>query len=184
MFAGATSPHLDGLSPVATRELFCRLLGPLGQRAQEGVRRFWSVDLSSERCFEGHHAAIEFTGAVLVLLDDRASQFESGEEATGARVGQNLGPHLPIGIGGGVASDGTGGCAGISAEFELAGEQVIHAVLVHDQHDDVGRLAADLQAETTAADNEESRRAPAFWSAATGNAFAIAAAEHESSIEQ
>ena len=83
-----------------------------------------------------------------------------------------------------MASDGAGGGAGIGAEFELAGEQVIHAILVHDQHDEIGGLGADLQAETATADSEEGGCAPAFFSAATGNAFAITAADDEACVEQ
>ena len=83
-----------------------------------------------------------------------------------------------------MASYGTGSGAGIAAEFELAGEQVIHAVLVHDKHDDIGGLASDLEAETAAANGEESGSAPALLGAATGDAFAVATANYESSVEQ
>jgi len=83
-----------------------------------------------------------------------------------------------------VTSNGAGGGAGIGSELELARKQVIHATLVHDQHDDISCLATDLQAETAAADGEESGRAPAGWSAATGDASAVTAAEHETSVEQ
>src|SRR5260221_1529820 len=159
-------------------------MGPLGQRAQEGVSVFGSFDLSRKRSLEGDHAAVEIAGAVLVLLDDGAGEFESGEKATETEIGQTLRPQLPIGIGGGVASNGTGGGAGIGTELELTGKQVIHAALVHDQHDEVGRLATDLQAETAAADGKESGRAPAFGSAATGDASAITAAKDEASVEQ
>src|SRR5260370_35469002 len=87
-------------------------------------------------------------------------------------------------MGGGVASNGAGGGAGIGSEFELAGKQVIHAALIHDQHHEVGRLAADLQAETAGANGKESGRAPAFFGAATGNPFAITAAKDEASVEK
>src|SRR4029077_9717664 len=117
--------------------LLRRQLRPLGQSVQEGVRGLGRFDFSLESGLEGHHAAVEVAGAVFVLLDNGAGEFETGEETAGARVGQNLRPHFPIGISGGVAADGTGGGAGIGPEFELAGEQVIHAVLVHDEHDDI-----------------------------------------------
>src|ERR1700691_973315 len=164
--------------------LFCRFLRPFRQRAQEGVSLFGSVDVSFKRRLEGHHAAVKVASAALVLLDDGAGKFETGEESAGTRVGQDLGAHFPIGIGGSVAADGAGGDAGICSKFELAGEQVVHAAFVHDEHDDVGRLGADLQAETATADGEEGGRAPSLGSAATGDTSAVAGTEDESSVEQ
>jgi len=40
--------------------------------------------------------------------------------------------------------------------------RLFHAVLVHDKHDDIGGLASDLEAETAAANGEESGSAPAL----------------------
>src|SRR2546427_5185669 len=65
-------------------------------------------------------------------------------------------------------ADRPGGYAGVGAQFELAGEQVLHAILVHDQHDQINRLAADLQSEASTFDSEECRSAPPFRRTATG----------------
>src|SRR5207244_5604050 len=97
-----------------------------------------------------------------------------GEPALRARVAQLLCPCLPIGVRRGMPADRPGGYAGVGAQFELAGEQVLHAILVHDQHDQINRLAADLQSEASTFDSEECRSAPPFRRTATGHAAAIA----------
>ena len=43
----------------------------------------------------------------------------------------------------------------IGAELEVAGEQVLHTILVHDEHHQINRLAADLQTEAATANHEE-----------------------------
>ena len=61
--------------------LFRSGLSPFRQRAQEWISVLGRVDVSLESGFEGHHAAIEFASAVLVLLDDGAIEFEPGKQA-------------------------------------------------------------------------------------------------------
>src|SRR5438128_5924433 len=80
-------------------------------------------------------------------------------------------------------ADRPGGYAGVGAQFELAGEQVLHSFLVHDQHDQINRLAADLQAEASALHGKKCGITPAFDGTATGDATAILGAEHETSLE-
>src|SRR5262252_5237381 len=83
-----------------------------------------------------------------------------------------------------MASDRTRSRAGIPPQFELAGEQVLHAVVIHDEHDQVDRFAADLQAETASLDREESGCAPALWRPATRDTLAVASTEYETAFEQ
>src|SRR6266568_4086519 len=76
-----------------------------------------------------------------------------------------------------------GSHAGIGAEFKLAAEQVLHASLVHDQHDQINRLRANLQAKAAAYNGEESRIAPSLGSSATSHSAAIPSAEDEASLQ-
>ena len=71
----------------------------------------------------------------------------------------------------------------IGAQLELAAEQVLHSFLVHDQHDQINRLAADLQSEASALHGKKCGITPAFDGTATGDATAILGAEHETSLE-
>ena len=80
-------------------------------------------------------------------------------------------------------ADRPGGYAGVGAQFELAGEQVLHAILVHDQHDQINSLAADLQSEASTFDSEECRSAPPFRRTATGHAAAIARTHNKSTLQ-
>ena len=80
-------------------------------------------------------------------------------------------------------ADRPGGYAGVGTQFELAGEQVLHAILVHDQHDQINSLAADLQSEASAFDGEERGSAPPFRCAATCYATAIARTHNKSTLQ-
>src|SRR6185437_14054400 len=54
---------------------------------------------------------------------------------------------------------------------------MVETVAGAEHHDDVGGLSAQLQAPTAAANLDEDRRAPAIAIAASGQAFAVGAAE-------
>jgi lipid-binding SYLF domain-containing protein len=93
----------------------------------------------------------------------------------------------------GIASCRTGGrmtahwtCRGrcITAEFELAGKQVLKTLVVHHQHDDVDAFNANLQSPAASADGDECRRAPAFFCTACGNAAAMLSTNHEAALDQ
>src|SRR5205814_2886980 len=106
-------------------------------------------------------------------------QFKPGKGPAGAGIAEDLRPHLPVGVGCRVTTHRASGYAGIGAEFELAAKQVLHASLIHDQHDQINCLSADLQAKATAFNGEESWVAPSFGGTATGHSAAIASAEDE-----
>ena len=72
---------------------------------------------------------------------------------------------------------------GIGTQLEFAGEQVSHAILIHDQHNQVDGLPADLQPDTSALHGEERGSAPSFGRTATGHTAAVAGAYNESSFE-
>ena len=55
--------------------------------------------------------------------------------------------------------------------------------MVHDQHDEVDGLPADLQPKAASLNREECRIAPALDSAATGNSAAILRAENETRLK-
>src|SRR5436190_15404149 len=131
-------------------------LGPFGQALQErerSVRRAYC----GQRGAEGLHASVELACAFAVHLDDRAIEFEPGKDSASAGVAENLRAHLPVGVGGCMAADRAGGDAGIGAKLELAVEQVLHAALVHDQHDQVNGLSGNLESERPALHGEEWR---------------------------
>src|SRR5438046_9669396 len=79
-------------------------------------------------------------------------------------------------------ADRPGVYAGVGTQFELAGEQVLNAILVHDQHDQINSLAADLQPEASTFDSEECRSAPPLRCAATCYATAIARTHNKSTL--
>jgi len=76
-----------------------------------------------------------------------------------------------------VTSDWAGRYRAFAREFELAGKQMLKALIVHDQHDEVDAFDADLQSPASAADGDERGRAPAIRGAAGGYATAVLAAD-------
>ena len=61
---------------------------------------------------------------------------------------------------------------------------MLHALVVHDHHDQVNTFDADLRAPTAAAYGEECGSAPAFGCAAGGDAASMLAAKDESGLHQ
>src|SRR3954468_21991723 len=77
----------------------------------------------------------------------------------------------------------TGGDAAVGAELELAAQQVFHAIVVHDQHDQVHCLGANLQTEAATFDGKECRGAPTGGSAATGYTASVTGSDDESALD-
>src|SRR5690348_8132896 len=80
-------------------------------------------------------------------------------------------------------ADRAGSYARVGSQFELAAQQVLHSILVHDQHHQIDCLGADLQTEAAAFDGEEGGSAPALGSAAAGDTPSIAGAHDKSPLE-
>src|SRR5262249_30579539 len=161
-----------------------RFLRPFRQRVEEWVRSSGSVHFAGQRRAEWHHAAVEPARSILVLLDDSTGQADSGKNAASARVGQHLRSQLPVGIGGSVPSHRASGDRRIGSQFEFAGEQILHAIFVHDQHDKVDGLATDLETDAAAAGEKKSRRAPATGGAATGDSPSVISRHDKASLEE
>src|SRR5208283_2673052 len=96
----------------------------------------------------------------------------AGKQTLRARVAQDLGAHPSVGIRGSVTSLGTAGNRSVAAEFNLAAENGFHATVIHDQQDQVGSFAADLEANTAAFQGVHG------WCAPRSTEFVAGAANH------
>ena len=121
-------------------------------------------------------------GVLDVLVDDVAIEVDAGEEALVAGVGEEAG----IGeLGGGglrVATDGAGGYGDVAAELDLVMQETLCAVVGDGYEDEVGGLAADLEAEAGTGELDEGRSAPAMAGAAGDDALAVLTADDEGSF--
>jgi hypothetical protein len=81
-----------------------------------------------------------------------------------------------------MTAHGTGSRGGISANLELAREQVLHAFVALDDHDQVNAFNTDLQAPASACDGEERWSAPSVCGAARCDASAAFSTEDESAL--
>src|SRR5579864_5609253 len=69
-------------------------------------------------------------------------------------------------------------------ELKLAGEQVLEALFVHNQHDQIHTFDSDLQSGAPTAHRDECRGAPTIRSAAGGYATSVLAANNEAAFDQ
>src|SRR5581483_3177294 len=121
---------------------------------------------------------------VVIAVNGCAVQRESGKYALGPRVGQDLGVHLPVSIRGSVTSHRSGCSRGITAHLELAREQVLHALVVLEDHHQVNAFHADLQTPASTFYIKEGWSAPPMLGAASGDTAATFGSEDESALHQ
>src|SRR3954447_23179603 len=77
--------------------------GP-GKGPEKGLGGLGSVNFAGEGGAKRAVAPVNGAGGVLILFNDGAVQCDTGEYALGARVGEDLGIHLPVSAGRGVAA--------------------------------------------------------------------------------
>src|SRR6185369_17953129 len=145
----------------------------LAQRGDKWGRFRGRLHIAIQDSAERHHASVEGTGIVFALGDHCPIERDAGKHTTSAGVGKDFGAHLPVGRPFRMTSDRTSRYRTIGTELELARQQMLHAVVVHDDHHKVNGFPADLQAEATALHGEECRSAPTLFGVAAGNALAI-----------
>src|ERR1041385_1938317 len=83
-----------------------------------------------------------------------------------------------------MASNRAGCGRSFTAYLELAGKELLHAFVIHDQHDEVDAFNADLQSPASAAHGHKCRCAPAICCAAGCYSAAMLTAKNESTLYQ
>src|SRR5262245_57407287 len=71
----------------------------------------------------------------------------------------------------------------IRTQRKLARQQMLHAVVVHDQHDEIHGLSANLESKAPAFDRKESRRTPSLRCAAACDSASVLRAEYKSALQ-
>src|SRR6266852_9715952 len=107
------------------------------------ARMFASHDVF---CLNG--TAIDLFAGLIVRTKRRTLEGNSSKHSAGTRVAEDLGSHPGISICGSIASFGASGNRSIRAQLNLAAQDRLHAAVIHDQQNQVRRLAADLEADT------------------------------------
>src|SRR5450432_2191563 len=109
--------------------LVIRLMSILPNGREERPATFRRSCMTIENIGKGDHPAVERASFILVLGDRRTAQIDAGKYSTSPRVGQNLSPHLPVGIGCGITSYGACGCGCLTTQLEFAGKEMLHAIV-------------------------------------------------------
>ncbi len=78
-----------------------------------------------------------------------------------------------------VASDGTGGYGCIAAELDLVMQKALEAIVRHGDEDEIGGLAAGLEAEAGTGHLDEGRCAPAMAGATGNDSLTVLGADDE-----
>src|SRR5262249_5047671 len=120
----------------------------------------------------------------LIRTYHRALECQAGKQSLGSRVAQNLCIGLPIGAGRSMATHRATGCRSFAADLEFVGEQVVHALLVHDHQHQVNPFGAELRAPASAGHGKERGSTPAISSTAGSNTLAVLGAENEAAFYQ
>src|SRR3989338_9020439 len=71
-----------------------------------------------------------------------------------------------------------------AGNLKLAGEQVLQALIIHDQHQQIHALDTGLQASAAAANGNECWSAPTAGRAASRNSFSMLTAKDETGFKQ
>src|ERR1700692_3679677 len=79
-------------------------------------------------------------------------------------------------------SNRASGCGCFAAELEFARQQPLYTFVIHEQHDEVDRLSASLEAKVATPDGDECRCTPAMGSPAGTHAAAVLSADDESTL--
>ena len=87
----------------------------------------WHGDLATKNTACGDFMTVDSLCGVVIAANASTVQRDSGKQASGARVGKDLGLKLPVGVGGGMTAYGAGGCRSVCAKLEFAADQPLHA---------------------------------------------------------
>src|SRR5271157_303063 len=128
---------------------------------------------------EGSILAVERNRGVIVLLDLGAIDCDSSKQAFGTRVAQGLRVHLPVGACRSMPPNRACCRRCLAAEFKLAGEQPLHTLVIHEQHDKIDGLAASLEAKIASTDRNECWRTPSMGRAAGNHTASMLSADDE-----
>lgn len=95
--------------------------------------------------------AIQFAIFTAVFFHYRSIQRNTRERAMSARPREDLSMERGIGCGISCPADRASGGRCIRADRKFIARQVFHSMVGHHQHDDVGGLGSNLEAEAAAA---------------------------------
>ncbi len=119
---------------------------------------------------------------IIVPSNRSAIQRQTCKGTLGARVSQNFCFEFPIRFGRSMSSDWSCRRRGIRSELELACQQLLHAFVILDNHDQVHALDANLQSPAAASDGKERWCAPSGQSATCRYASAILCTKYEATL--
>src|ERR1700679_2345354 len=148
------------------------------------LRGWWDGDVASEHEFLGwNFGTVDAFVGVVIGTNGGTLERHAGEKTASPRVAEDFGTHGDIGFGGGGASDRTRGRRSISGQVHFAAENSVRASIIHDEKDEVGGLAAELQTKAPAFQGHHGWGAPMPIEicavAASQRAAPVAAADDE-----
>ena len=128
-------------------DLLLRLVG-LNLRSTDsgqersGNRWYWQ---STSQCRSGScFASVDSQHGVVIRTNGGTFQRRSRERTFGTRIGENLRVKLPVGASGSVTPHRSGCSRAFPAELEFAGKQMLQALVIHHQHNQVDAFCAQV----------------------------------------
>src|SRR5438046_1570339 len=147
-------------------------------RRQERLGHARRLDLPAENLLKGDELPIENPGLILVLSDGRSVEIDSGEKPARTGISQNFSLHLPVRVSRRVTAYRSSCCRSVGTQLELAGQQMLHSLVIGDDHHQVHSLTAKLKSPASARDGNRRRSAPfTVFSSASGYTLSVIAAK-------
>jgi hypothetical protein len=158
------------------------------QRLQKGLgrRRRWDGSLQRDVLRRDLFPVEGLIGAI-VGAKRGTRERNTREQSARARIGENFCAEGHIGLGGCVPADWSGGSGSVAADLHFAGENAAGGALAHEEQNEVGGLATELDPEAAAFESHHAGSAPRtahVWAAATRHdAATVARADDKCSLE-
>src|SRR5262249_11408702 len=117
-----------------------------------------------------------------VLLEPTSLQRDAGKQSAGSRIRKYLGVHGDVCVSRCGASNWAGRRRGIRSELHPVGHKGLDSLLIHEEHDDVDCLSADLQPKRSTTQSVERRSAPALAGAASDHTLTVFRSKTKTSL--
>src|SRR5437667_516226 len=111
-----------------------RLSAGCTHRLHERGRACRRPHISKQDLAKGDVFAVDGLCGIIVLLYDCAFQGESSKSSFGTRIGEHFGVQFPVCSCGGMSTHRPRCGGSFAANLELAGKQMLQAIIIHDQH--------------------------------------------------
>src|SRR5438552_6973043 len=143
----------------------------------------WHLSVSVKNVLERNIFSVPGARSFAILVQFRPIQRSANECALAAGIGED--PSFPAPFGRSLPAHWACRSGYISTHFDVTCHQVVHTLIVHDEHQQVAAFTANLRTPADAGNREWRRRAPAIGAGSAGGySRSMFTADNECSFHQ